>query len=163
MISERYIDKRSWPRGAWDNEPDLLYWEVELPCFVQRHEFFGVLLGYAGIPGCHPWFGKGWQDLGWIAVHGGVTFGGRIELEQVPTTRDLWWVGFDCGHGFDYQPGLIGYMNQAGVGDDAARLYCNEAPSRFSIVYRDLNYVRGELARLVEQVLAAARGDQHVH
>ncbi len=52
------VDKTSWPRGEWDNEPDKVYWydETKLPCLILRSPV-GALNGYVGVPIYHPAYG----------------------------------------------------------------------------------------------------------
>lgn len=82
------LDKSSWPRGEWDNEPDYLAWiEEDLHCAVIRTES-GHLCGYVMLPDNCPELNE--ADL---SVHGGITY-----------NKDG-WIGFDCAHYRDLVPG----------------------------------------------------------
>lgn len=56
---------------------------------------------------------------------------------------DVWWFGFDCGHAWDFQPGMIAHLLD--LGPRYLRDYRDE-------IYRDLDYIRGECARLAQQL-----------
>jgi hypothetical protein len=91
----RSVDKSTWIRGEWKDEPDKIQWPdpaTGLPCLIVRGPS-GALCGYVGVPASHPWHGKGYdqalgehlehctEDSCWghsagshVAVHGGLTF-----------------------------------------------------------------------------------------
>ncbi len=164
METKQYttIDKSEWPRGPWDHEPDKIQWQDEatgLPCLIVRACLTGSLCGYAGVPDSHPWHGKGYADepVSDLAVHGGLTFanecghgGEEHGVCHVPGPGEpdnIWWFGFDTGHCFDHSPAM------------AARLAPYRERQPFidrRETYRDLAYVRAEVARLAAQ-LAAVR------
>lgn len=51
------VDKSTWERGEWDNEPDKKQWldeETGLPCLIVRGCITGALCGYVGVPKGHP-------------------------------------------------------------------------------------------------------------
>lgn len=75
----RTIDKVTWGRGPWDDEPDKKQWLDEatgLPCLAVRASALGHWCGYVGVPVGHPAYGKGYADLD-VTVHGGLTFADR--------------------------------------------------------------------------------------
>jgi hypothetical protein len=65
----------------------------------------GIPCGYVGLTKSHPYFGKHYNEIENIEVHGGLTFSGYWEEFQ----DDLWYLGFDCGHFWDmaYQPTTV--------------------------------------------------------
>lgn len=193
-----YIDKESWPRGEWNDEPDKLQWqddETDLACLIVRGPS-GALCGYVGVPESHPWFSKDYSDCllpeakprgvdeshphysanpdsyyrrhyatklvcseSWcdhrpesrIDCHGGLTFSGPCSPHKdnpehgicrvVEGEDKTWWFGFDCAHSGDLSPGrLDGEMFR-------------EPGSR----YRDIDYVRREVAALARQLTEATR------
>jgi hypothetical protein len=134
------VDRTGWPPGPWDNEPDTLVWiddATGLPCLVRR-SYLGALCGYVGIPKGHPAFGKGYDDVD-VEVHGGLTFADELKnsREEYPDlVDDLWLLGFDCAHLYDLVPGMQQFKNARHTHD----------------FYRDMDYVRGEIARLAQQL-----------
>lgn len=73
------IDKRTWPRGPWDHEPDKLQWQDEatgLVCLIDRKEHLGIFCGYVGVPSGHPLHGKDVDQLPDLDTHGGINFAG---------------------------------------------------------------------------------------
>lgn len=58
--------------------------------------------GYVGVPPKSALYGVEWNDdkLIDVEVHGGVTFGGTLDLPD-PRFRGVWWIGFDCNHYMD--------------------------------------------------------------
>lgn len=134
------IDKGSWPRGPWDDEPDDACWIDEgsgYRCAIRRHPVLGHLCGYVALPPEHPWHGcsSSTYDVG--QPHGGITYEHSAEVFLADSAydgwpSDLWVVGFDCGHSRDAQPGFP----VLGV----------RTPLRDAAVYRDWSYVLDEVA-----------------
>lgn len=163
-------DKSGYGDGPWQREPDSEAWtdiETGYRCGIIRHPKFGSLGGYVRVPDNHPLAGKsysaratipaGWmerhvnidQDVGAINVfcaslkmteteaelclllfcHGGLTYG------------DDGWLGFDCGHAGDLQPGIKYMLRQAGV---STRINGD--------VYREFPYVKAQCTRLAKQI-----------
>lgn len=88
----------------------------------------GHYCGYVAIPSTHALADRSIDDLAYIAVHGGVTFaepGMSVHGDQV------WIVGFDCAHYFDYIPNYR-------IGN----------PDNF----KDLAYVEQEIVKLARQL-----------
>lgn len=133
--------------GPWYDEPDKAHWVDEttgLDCLIVRNRL-GALCGYVGVPPAHPWHGKDYDDV-YADVHGGLTYADRCQedeehgichLPEPGRPDDVWWLGFDCAHAGDLVPG-------------AGRVSPYET-------YRELNYVRDEVARLARQAKEAAR------
>lgn len=128
------------PRHEW--------WEGEYPALARVNPI-GAWCGYIGVPPEHPWaaaksaHGHGGNPDGTylddVDVHGGVTFGpcvGDDEIRHTEAPADTLYVGFDCAHYGDAVPGL----------------------RVLGGVYRDLDFVRGEIRRLADQARAAAAG-----
>lgn len=168
-IEYRTVDKSTWSRGPWDDEPDKVQWADEatgLACLVVRGPH-GSLCGYVGVPNGHPWHGAMYDDVGryhpkpadfdeewYLDVHGGLTFSAGCQHGPDPSTGichipgpgepdDTWWLGFDCAHAGD----LTGM---------AWRSKLNHSMGWPGDVYRDLNFVRAECGRLAAQANAAA-------
>lgn len=150
-IEYRTVDKRAWPRGPWDTEPDKLQWQDEttgLPCLIVRNRL-GGLCGYVGVPMDHWALNRDESEIE-LSVHGGLTFGGPCQegpeessICHIPGSGEpdtLFWLGFDCGHAGDYLPA----MNRAPV-------RCLWNPSQLE-EYRDLTYVRDQVTSLALQL-----------
>jgi hypothetical protein len=132
-------DRRGWPRGAWDNEPDLIDFVTAAgyPARMRRHGMTGTWCGYVGVPGMHPAWGARMEDDGpadGLEVHGGVTYAGRAWWR--PNDR-RWWFGFDTAHGFDFMPPMMKHW---------PREVWRE------MKYRDAAYVREQLEQLAAQL-----------
>lgn len=134
-------DKSVWPPGPWHEEPDRLEWRSEgLPCLIVRNRL-GALCGYVGVSEGHPWHGKSADEIE-ASAHGGLTYAAACEghICHVPLPGEpdsVWWVGFDCLHGGDEAPGMLG----RGLG--------------FGGTYRSVFYVRGEVEALAKQARGA--------
>lgn len=160
----RYVDKSTWDRGEWDNEPDKVQWQDKatgLPCLMVRGPS-GALCGYVGVPEGHPYFEKEYNDelLYDLRVHGGgLTFSDHcIENNKehgichVPAPGEpdhVWWLGFDCAHAFDLSPATIAIL----------RKYQKEkwVKAFQGDVYRNLQYVKNECRKLARQLAAAVK------
>lgn len=134
--------------GPWTEEPDKAQWVDDttgLDCLIVRNPM-GALCGYVGVPPGHPWHGQDYDDVH-ASVHGGLTFSnscqegaedgpGVCHIPEPGRPADVWWLGFDCGHGGDYWPALA-----------AAGL----VPPLWDGTYRTFDYVRAEVTRLAAQ------------
>lgn len=128
--SGKELNKSSWPKGPWDQEPDLLqFTHSGLPCVVLR-TYLGHLCGYVGVAVDHP-CATGNRSIYDLSVHGGVTW------DKKGKENDLFWIGFDCGHSGDFHPGMK-YSGRIGIYPSA--------------VYRDMLYVRKETEDLAAQL-----------
>jgi len=60
--------------------------------------------GYVGVGREHPLFGKEYDEVHSIKVHGGLTYSDK-DIRGVTLsgfdTDNLWWFGFDTAHGFE--------------------------------------------------------------
>lgn len=146
----RTVDKSTWERGAWDDEPDKMQWTDEatgLPCLIVRNPI-GALCGYVGVAEGHRLFGVSYEDARkhngeYFDVHGSLTFSDKCredgEICHIPGEGEpdlAWWLGFDCAHLGDYMPALSRYA------DDMQR---HES-------YKDIAYVKAEVHNLAEQL-----------
>lgn len=155
----RFDDKASWGPGPWQEEPDKMQWTDEatgLPCLIVRNRA-GALCGYVGVPDGHPWFEKHYDDVPDAEVHGGLTFaefcepskkredGGICHIVEPGEDDRVWWLGFDCSHGYDVMP--------AYAANSARVLGCSNIFNEGE--YRTVEYVRWEIARLARQATMA--------
>jgi len=139
------VDKSSWGDGPWQQEPDKVQWidqTTNLDCLIVRGPI-GALCGYVGVPEGHPLHGKEYDEPD-VEVHGGLTFANlcadsKDEARHIchvpaPGRPDhIFWFGFDCAHSGDYTPEPMRHR-----ADD---------------VYRDLEYVRGQVESLARQLI----------
>lgn len=154
-------DKSTWGDGPWQTEPDKVQYpdpETGMPCLIVRAGDLGHLCGYVGVTEGHPYFKKDGYDFD-VSVHGGITFTamcrpGEDEAHGVchtpgPGEPDhVWWLGFDCAHYQDFSPGMAVRL-QALPGDHS---WMRED------IYRDMPYVKSEIASLAKQLREVAHG-----
>lgn len=151
--------------GPWNEEPDSEEWysPTGLPCLVVRGAF-AQWCGYVAVPPGHPWHGK-YNELD-VDVHGGLTYasacaGHVCHVPRPGEPDNVWWLGFDFGHGGDFSPGLA-------VQSDRMRSLVKGLPgepyevSPFSFDtfdarnYATLARVKAECERLAQQAVAAS-------
>lgn len=166
---QTYPGRDKWPKGSWDNEPDKAQWldRTGLPCLAVRNRF-GNWCGYVGIPESHPLYGKDYSDLYDLNVHGGLTFsdgchpGGHIcHVPEPDEPDDVWWLGFDCGHGGDFSPGmhtlLDGLKKKAIEQGEKPAFEIGPVPKHMRWMtrerYRTLRYVQAECSDLAAQLI----------
>lgn len=147
--------KSDWGSGPWQDEPDELAFSYgDIGCRIVRNPHFGSLNGYVSVPPSHPWYGRSYDEID-AHAHGGLTYAEKLFPDwqnggtYATKTDELWWIGFDCAHAWDAQPGLVawersqGFSPFPGVG----------RPDQ----YRDLEYVKNEVENLARQAIAAMR------
>ena len=146
-----FATKSEWGPGEWQDEPDRLEWRHAsgLPCLIVRGPL-GALCGYVGVPPEHPLYMRDYNDCE-VEAHGGLTFSnhcrGLICHKPAPgVEKDIWWLGFDCAHYRDFAPFMRSTLARLGhsFGHDDE-------------TYRSIDYVRGEVEELAEQVAAAGQ------
>lgn len=137
------IDKSTWGAGPWREEPDRMdFTHAGLACLAVRHGSGGHWCGYVGVPREHPAYGKKYEDVE-VEFHGGLTYAGPCggHICHVPAPGmpdDVWWMGGDFAHAWDFAPGARATLTAFGqIGDQ---------------VYRDMAYVRREIEALAEQL-----------
>ena len=148
-----WIDKSEWGPGPWQTEPDKIEFrdeETGLPCIIRRNHY-GVLCGYVAVPEDHTAFDASYHDVE-VEVHGGLTYSSRCQEENrehgichTPRPGDpdnVYWLGFDCGHAFDFSPGMAAHERKLNAGHS----YFQDG------VYRDISYLRQECRNLALQL-----------
>jgi hypothetical protein len=167
-------DKAEWDEGPWQAEPDKIHWvdpHTNYDCLMVRNEM-GAWCGYVGIPPGHPWHGKGPREIDAEAHHGRVNYAQECQewAEADPSKgvchvpfpgrpTNVWWVGFDCGHGTDYHPAAVAYWREVA---SVVASGCFVRPER----YRDVPYVLSNVLLLVVQAVRAhceATGARVIH
>lgn len=160
--TDTWIDKSTWGDGPWQTEPDRVEWRHDnFVCLALRHPRFGNWCGYVAVPPRHPWHHRCDDALDEKVrpadVHHGITFTSSCMTDDHPARErvchvppagepdDVWWLGFDCGHGYDFQPGL--------AATEAALGYEPIGPDWKS--YRDLEYVQANCNRFADAARTA--------
>jgi hypothetical protein len=155
------LDRTEWGPGPWDGEPDKISWTDEatgLPCVMVRNKM-GSWCGYVAVEPGHSAHGKDYVDVD-VDVHGGLTFcdscneTGPIEhsvchVPEPGKSGDVWWLGFDCGHAWDVQPGLDATLRSFGLVPPHEK-FPGVGPGT---TYRDVKYVRRECEQLAAQLI----------
>lgn len=160
------VDKSDWGPGPWQDEPDKIHWidpDTDLDCLIHRSVgCTGSLCGYVAIPPGHPWYGKEHDDLEpYPEVHGGLTYSdfcqqtddeavGVCHVPSAGRPEKVWWIGFDCGHAWDYSPSLFSREMTRAV--PAMRRLRSCFPEE---TYKDVAFVRSEVRELARQVADA--------
>ena len=92
-MSRDKVDRKNWPAGEWDDEPDYHEWisKAGIPCRAVRNPLIGTWSGYVDTPDHLP------IDAFTTDVHGGLEY------------YDQYCVGFDCSHDGDFRPELPQY------------------------------------------------------
>jgi hypothetical protein len=159
------LDKSEWGNGPWQDEPDKIQWKDEatgMPCLIVRNSM-GGLCGYVGVSREHKFYGADYSDVdGYdtdnnIRVHGGLTFSdkcapegkerGICHIVEPGEDDDVWWFGFDCGHSFDFIPGM--HAREKKLWPLAPSLHRDST-------YRTVEYVKEQVANLARQLKEAS-------
>lgn len=164
--------------GPWMSEPDKVQWvdvATDLDCLALRNGM-GAWCGYVGVPPGHKFHGKGYDECvaacaeeycydhspnGAVEVHGGLTFsdfchesdkGEAFGICHTPfpgREHNVWWLGFDTAHSFDLTP-----YDAAKEAHEGFRYPWKRSDRE---VYRTLDYVKAECARLAGQLAEVTR------
>lgn len=144
-------DRSSWGPGPWQDEPDRVEFEhLGFPCLIVRVPQAGHLCGYVAVPPCHPWHGKGYDDVP-ADVHGGLTYADKCQgnVCHVPKPGepdDVWWLGFDHAHSGDSRPGDRALYQRIGMFQS---MHDHDT-------YKTVEYVRAGCESLAHQAKEAA-------
>lgn len=96
-----------------------------------------------------------------LDVHGGITFSGfcqpgdEEDVERIchipePGRPDnVFWFGFDCAHAYDLAPGMVALDRKLGLDKKYPTAHDED-------VYRDIEYVKGEITQLAKQLASIA-------
>jgi len=162
------VNKSDWGEGPWSTEPDKVQWIDEatsFDCLINRGPM-GALCGYVGVPPEHPCHGVDNDrvkiategGLDYPDVHGGLTFSGFCHEGQpegegichIPDSgrpANVWWLGFDCSHCWDFAPKIAARMRARD--SDNADLW----DQGHDDIYREIDYVKREVGNLAEQLV----------
>lgn len=156
-MTERFIDRKGWPKGPWDNEPDRIEWRsaAGYPALIVRSQTTGSLCGYVGVPPGHPAHRKNYNDVE-VEVHGGLTYANECSgrVCHVPAdgeSGDVWWLGFDTAHGGDYTPAIEATLGQL-PGHTLEPYVEHDGTELWLPKYRTLDYVRQSVEDLAIQL-----------
>ena len=123
-FTEQYnnmVNRRGWSRGPWDGELDKAVWVHNgVDCMIKRNGV-GAWCGYVGVKKGHPLFGVKYYDvnIGSTIINGDLTYSDECfgDICHLADEGDhVWWLGFDCCHGFNFYPGDA-VMNSMWRGD----------------------------------------------
>lgn len=165
-IAAYKVDKSTWARGPWDDEPDRLdFRHAGLPCLAVRHQEWGHWCGYVAVPKGHPAYGVHPCDQG-LGLSGNLNYGAKCSppICHVPApgeSDDVWWLGMDFGHCWDLCPGRDAFLSaRLGLHPKMAELppkmaeLLERATARSGPmeVYRALPYVRHVIEHVAEEL-----------
>lgn len=144
--------KKDFPDGPWNKEPNKIYFKASgFDCMVKRVGEFGTLCGYVGVTKDHPLFDVPYTNEKFLdlSVHGGITFSERC-VDDIchPGKNKVFWLGFDCGHAFDYIPKLTPMVK----GNMPYKDFLKK--DSFPEIYRNIDYVKQECRDLAKQLRA---------
>jgi hypothetical protein len=115
----------------WLEEPNKLEFEhAGIKCLILRDRFLW-LGGYVGLDPSHVHSGKHYRDIEVKRVHQGLNFSGRGDGQR--RKEGLWWIGFYGDRPGDLVPGRMDGLKGGEM-------------------YRDIEYVQGEVKKLAEQM-----------
>jgi hypothetical protein len=145
------IDKSTWGPGPWQEESDVEYFSFKgIVCVLERG-LFGIWCGYVRLPPTSA-FSRD-PDMfthDGLDVHGGITFAQEHTFEFGDDEFKGYWLGFDCGHFYDYLPASQ-HIIQAGMlkgFPDLSKIY-----TETNRTYKDINFAREQVIGLAKQII----------
>ena len=147
VIIIEFYNKKNFPPGRWNNEPDLCFWENKLPCLAVRDMSMGIWKGFVGISEEHPFYNLSVEELiklneamdMFFGIHGGITMAGRLPPKYKEYAKNYWWLGCETSHGNDLMPLLKLDLSDP----DMARMLSNQS-------YKDIHFIRKETNKLAK-------------
>jgi hypothetical protein len=122
------VDKSKWGRGEWDTEPDFSSWiDNETGYLLEIHRYHGALNGYVTIPTA--------LEIDQYAAFG---YHYTITFNNVDKPNNHRRLGFDCGHGGDYNPSYSAIPEMEGLS--------------FGLTYRNFEYVKQCVERMAKSL-----------
>jgi hypothetical protein len=147
----RGFDKRGWPRGPWDDEPDHVVFasntKPRFRCLVLRDAESGAFGGYVRVVRKHPLSGFGLKEprVMALAVLNGVSY-----AQAGPFGGSDWHFGFTSSIILDYCPGFKAFSLHAAT-DIVRRADLGELP-KGTITAADVAEARLRLPELRREV-----------
>lgn len=149
VIFIEFYNKQNFPPGKWISEPDLCFWENQLPCLAIRDMGMGIWKGFVAVDKSHPLYGKSVEDMLtqsvmrdiFIAVYGGLSGAGRLPIKYKEFAKDSWWIGIETSHGGDLMP----LLNLDNSDPNMAKLISTQT-------YKDLHFIRKETNKLAKLI-----------
>lgn len=149
VIFIEFYNKQNFPPGKWISEPDLCFWETQLPCLAIRDMGMGIWKGFVAVDKGHPLYGKSVEDMLtqpvmrdiFIAVYGGLSGAGRLPIKYKEFAKDSWWIGIETSHGGDLMP----LLNLDNSDPNMAKLISTQT-------YKDLHFIRKETNKLAKLI-----------
>lgn len=133
--------KKSCGDGPWQTEPDFELFEYrDHKCMVRRGPF-GALNGYIEVKPDHAFYKQDYDAID-INVHWGITYSGNI-LDCL----DIFFIGFDCAHAFDYVPTLTLFHTCS------AKTELCTVPMYQKENYKTIDFVIAECKSVVDQLI----------
>lgn len=136
------------------------------PCVVLFMPM-GYRCGYVGIPKNNKYYKKKYDDIQ-VDCHGGLTYSeGKLFGQE---DKDVWWIGFDCGHfidGFDSETFYSHYDEDLKTMEPISRnAYMDSLGKMFDICseypVRTQEYVENECRKIVDQIDGGGASDRAV-
>lgn len=171
-FSDNFDDIHRRLKEKWETEPDLVSLvHGKYHLVIWRHDEFGQLNGYVGVRHSHPCYGKDMHNrsISNLYVHGGITFTEKLIRDGFK--KNLWYIGFDTAHAFDYAPRLERIKDEMRESGDPFMEMIDNLFSNFSNVvqmpmgknlYKDIDFVSKEVVSLQEQLVAIAEKNLNV-
>lgn len=153
VIFLEWLNKKSFPQGAWMQEPDLCSWEHhEMACIIIRDMSLGVWKGFVGVATEHIFYSKSIKEIlnmeeaidAFFSIYGGICSAGPLIKKYKHYSRNLWWVGIETSHGSDFMPLLkLDCQNT-----DVMSVIGEQTYKNFVFIRRETNKLAKSMARL---------------
>jgi hypothetical protein len=139
IIEEQFnlVDKSSWGKGEWNQEPDIVKIIDGARCFMIRRgpPSLGHLCGYFGVFESHPFFEKDYNSIQKFDVE--ITFASK----WYDQSGIVWWFGWDHAHWDDLSPGMLKHYRGSGT-------------------YKNIRYVMNEIEQINNQLIQIENGNR---
>lgn len=155
-------------------EPDREQWQhAGYACLAVRHQSHGHWCSYVGVDRSHPAFGidplmDQYDVLAGVETmhelnYGAPCLGVICHVPEPGMPDDVWWLGMDFGHSFDFAPGRAARQAEAEARSPTLRAMAEQlrsAEAKFPNLrerYRTLPYVKAAAESLARQLRELTR------
>jgi len=153
VIFLEYFNKKNFPPGEWQREPDLSAWEhADQSCLAIRDMSLGIWKGFVGVAPGHPFHSKPMDEIikreevmeAFFSIHGGICSAGKLLPRYKGYASNFWWLGIETSQGEDLMP----LLKLDTENPDMAKMVSHQTYKNFMFIRKETNKLARFLSRI---------------